>query len=285
MISQHGAFGGLSGRSSLRLPLVSTLPTIVFSLQLFLVSASLGRAGEIAATTGRFDAFGSVSRRLLESSPQGGVLTSEGVSLSMLTSDRRERADEPAKQACSQQILQMSDVLGSGIGHARMGSAQDVRERKEGRGAEDGEGRSGRRVAAREDQWSRAHEGGSDLSDSHSLAIPSPSSNAQERRGRGERRTRADEEAGALPRRVSISDGGRHHRWFFAAHGQLEHTRATMTPPTGPALEWAGARFRPDRHTPDPQPYVQQSGQTPLRRHHRSSLLTASEPYRTSAVI
>src|SRR5215212_3436721 len=148
MISQHAAFGGLSARSSLRLPLVSTLPTVVFSLQIFLVSASPGRAGGIAATTGRFDAFGSVSRRLLESSPQGGVLTSEGVSLSMLTSDRREHADEPAKQACSQQILQMSDVLGSRTGHARMGSAHDAHERKNVRGAEDGERRSGRRVAA-----------------------------------------------------------------------------------------------------------------------------------------
>ena len=179
----------------------------------------------------------------------------------------------------------MSDVPGSWIGHARIGSAKDARERKDGRGAEAGEGRSGRRVAARDARRSRVHEGGSDLSDSRSLAIPGLSSNAQERRGRGERRTRADEEAGALPRRVSISDGGRHHRWFFAAHGQLERTRATMTLPTGPALEWARARFRPDRYTPDPQHYVQQSGRTPLRRHHRSSLLTASEPYRTSAVI
>src|SRR5215212_667782 len=178
MISQHAAFGGLSARSSLRLPLVSTLPTVVFSLQIFLVSASPGRAGGIAATTGRFDAFGSVSRRLLESSPQGGVLTSDRRERAESVGRKPERADEPAKQACSQQILQMSDVLGSGIGHARMGSAQDARERKEGRGAEDGEGRSGRRVAAREDQWSRVHEGGSDLNDSRSLAIPDPSSNA-----------------------------------------------------------------------------------------------------------
>src|SRR5215212_3005863 len=53
-----------------------------------------------------------------------------------------------------------------------------------------------------------------------------------------------------------------------------------MTPPTGPRCRVGGARLRPDRRTPEPDPqrHVQQSGQTSLRKHHRSAFLTTSEP-------
>ena len=87
----------------------------------------------------------------------------------------------------------------------------------EGRDGEHGKAGCGGRLAARDDGGPGADEGTSDLGDSRHSTFSGPSPGARD--GRGRRRDRASEQAGAHPARLPFRDGCRHHRRFLAADG------------------------------------------------------------------